>query len=250
MNSYNYRQDPEGKFLLGILKAVAPVCGGINLEYFFSRVDNQKLGAGSKLPHNVMGLIGVANGADGDLRPGLPSQMIEVHDPVRLLVIVEHDPQVVLRTVRNSMQKPTNGFKMNGFILSFTILKKASSTAFGTGNLKAMNPFATMLTQLHTLYHYLNKRRTIFLSINYFQDDLTSAFYSSDSDFRVFGELASSFKQRKMAVANRRGHIWYSTDCNLGPCGNLGDQWLRHSRRQGPCAVPNPRIPILHRPAF
>jgi uncharacterized protein YbcC (UPF0753/DUF2309 family) len=100
MNSYNYRQDPEGKFLLGILKAVAPVCGGINLEYFFSRVDNQKLGAGSKLPHNVMGLIGVANGADGDLRPGLPSQMIEVHDPVRLLVVVEHDPQVVLRTVK------------------------------------------------------------------------------------------------------------------------------------------------------
>ena len=37
-----------------------------------------------------MGLIGVANGIDGDLRPGLPSQMIEVHDPVRLLVIAEH----------------------------------------------------------------------------------------------------------------------------------------------------------------
>ncbi len=100
MNSYNYRQDPEGKYLFGILKAVAPVCGGINLEYFFSRVDNQKLGAGSKLPHNVMGLIGVANGADGDLRPGLPSQMIEIHDPVRLLVIVEHYPQVVLNTIQ------------------------------------------------------------------------------------------------------------------------------------------------------
>jgi uncharacterized protein YbcC (UPF0753/DUF2309 family) len=100
MNSYNYQQDPEGKYLFGIMKAVAPVCGGINLEYFFSRVDNQKLGAGSKLPHNVMGLIGVANGADGDLRPGLPSQMIEVHDPVRLLVVVEHFPQVVLNTIQ------------------------------------------------------------------------------------------------------------------------------------------------------
>lgn len=100
LNSYDCDQDPEGRYLFGILKAVAPVCGGINLEYFFSRVDNQKLGAGSKLPHNVMGLFGVANGADGDLRPGLPSQMIEVHDPVRLLVIVEHHHAVVLKTIQ------------------------------------------------------------------------------------------------------------------------------------------------------
>jgi uncharacterized protein YbcC (UPF0753/DUF2309 family) len=100
MNSFDYRIDPEGKYLLNILKAAAPVCGGINLEYFFSRTDNQKLGAGTKLPHNVMGLFGVANGIDGDLRPGLPSQMIEVHDPVRLLIIVEHLPEVVLKTIQ------------------------------------------------------------------------------------------------------------------------------------------------------
>ncbi|GAB4420600.1 MAG: hypothetical protein OHK0039_34380 [Bacteroidia bacterium] len=99
-NSYDYQVDPTGQYLLGILRAATPVCGGINLEYYFSRVDNQKLGAGTKLPHNVMGLIGVANGIDGDLRPGLPSQMIEVHDPLRLLMIVEHDPAVVLQTIR------------------------------------------------------------------------------------------------------------------------------------------------------
>ncbi len=102
LNSYNYQIDLDGKYLLNILKAVAPVCGGINLEYFFSRVDNQKLGAGTKLPHNVMGLFGVANGIDGDLRPGLPSQMVEVHDPVRLLVIVEHFDDVVLTTIQKS----------------------------------------------------------------------------------------------------------------------------------------------------
>ncbi|MBX7124096.1 MAG: DUF2309 domain-containing protein [Cyclobacteriaceae bacterium] len=102
MNSYDYRIDPEGKYLLNILRPAAPVCGGINLEYFFSRVDNKKLGAGTKLPHNVMGLFGVANGIDGDLRPGLPSQMIEVHDPVRLLIIVEHFPNVVVETIQRS----------------------------------------------------------------------------------------------------------------------------------------------------
>ncbi|WP_224997741.1 YbcC family protein [Cesiribacter sp. SM1] len=103
MNSYDYRVDPTGKYLLTILNAAAPVCGGINLEYYFSRVDNEKLGAGTKLPHNVVGLIGVANGVEGDLRPGLPSQMIEVHDPVRIMFVVEHFPEVVLQTIQKNL---------------------------------------------------------------------------------------------------------------------------------------------------
>jgi uncharacterized protein YbcC (UPF0753/DUF2309 family) len=104
MNSYDYKIDPQGNLLFNIMKPLGPVCGGINLEYFFSRVDNQKLGAGTKLPHNVMGLFGVANGIDGDLRPGLPSQMIEVHDPVRLLIIVEHFPDVVLNVIQRQAE--------------------------------------------------------------------------------------------------------------------------------------------------
>lgn len=99
LNSYDPYQDPEGIYLAGILKAVAPVCGGINLEYYFSRVDNARLGAGSKLPHNVVGLFGVANGMDGDLRPGLPAQMVNIHDPLRLLVIVDQHPQVVFHVL-------------------------------------------------------------------------------------------------------------------------------------------------------
>ena len=102
LNSYDYRIDPDGKVLTNIMKPLGPVCGGINLEYYFSRVDNQKLGAGTKLPHNVMGLFAVANGIDGDLRPGLPSQMVEIHDPVRLLIIVEHFPEVVLSVIKSA----------------------------------------------------------------------------------------------------------------------------------------------------
>ena len=48
----------------------------------------------------MTGLIGVTNSSDGDLRPGLPLQMIEVHDPVRLVILVEHFPEVVLKTVQ------------------------------------------------------------------------------------------------------------------------------------------------------
>ncbi len=102
LNSYDHTTDPDGTILAAVMRPIGLVCGGINLEYYFSRVDNIKLGAGTKLPHNVMGLFGVANSSDGDLRPGLPWQMIEVHDPVRLLVIVEHRPDVVLKAIQST----------------------------------------------------------------------------------------------------------------------------------------------------
>ncbi|HKZ65485.1 MAG TPA: putative inorganic carbon transporter subunit DabA, partial [Chitinophagaceae bacterium] len=102
LNSYDYLTDSDGSILSAVMRPIGLVCGGINLEYYFSRVDNIKMGAGTKLPHNVMGLFGVANSSDGDLRPGLPWQMIEVHDPVRLLVIVEHKPEIVLKAIQSS----------------------------------------------------------------------------------------------------------------------------------------------------
>lgn len=102
LNSYDYTTDADGTILTAVMRPIGLVCGGINLEYYFSRVDNIKMGAGTKLPHNVMGLFGVANSSDGDLRPGLPWQMIEVHDPVRLLVIVEHKPEIVLKAIQSS----------------------------------------------------------------------------------------------------------------------------------------------------
>jgi uncharacterized protein len=104
LNSYDYTTDPDGAVLTAVMRPIGLVCGGINLEYYFSRVDNIKMGAGTKLPHNVMGLFGVANSSDGDLRPGLPWQMIEVHDPVRLMVIVEHQPGIVLKAIQSSAE--------------------------------------------------------------------------------------------------------------------------------------------------
>jgi uncharacterized protein YbcC (UPF0753/DUF2309 family) len=99
MQSYDPLRDPDGLQLADILKAITPVCGGINLEYYFSKTDNESLGAGTKLSHNVMGLLGVANGMDGDLLPGLPAQMIDIHDAVRLLMIIEQNPETVLKAI-------------------------------------------------------------------------------------------------------------------------------------------------------
>ncbi len=95
LHSYDPHQDPEGERLSRILSQVIPVCGGINLEYLFSRIDNSMYGAGTKLPHNVIGLLGVANGVEGDLRTGLPSQMIEVHEPSRLLIVVNQTTTIL-----------------------------------------------------------------------------------------------------------------------------------------------------------
>ncbi len=95
LHSYNPDSDPDGTLIVKILSAVIPVCGGINLEYLFSRIDNSVYGAGTKLPHNVIGLLGVANGVEGDLRTGLPSQMIEVHEPARLLIVIEQTTNIL-----------------------------------------------------------------------------------------------------------------------------------------------------------
>jgi len=99
LQSYDPGADQDGEILAKVLSAVIPVCGGINLEYLFSRIDNSVYGAGTKLPHNVIGLLGVANGVEGDLRTGLPSQMIEVHEPARLLLVVEQRSGIVDRAL-------------------------------------------------------------------------------------------------------------------------------------------------------
>jgi uncharacterized protein YbcC (UPF0753/DUF2309 family) len=91
--SYDPDRDPTGEILLNVLRAVGPVGAGINLEYYFSFVDPSGYGCGTKLPHNITGLLGVMDGHASDLRTGLPWQMVEIHEPVRLLTIVEAEPQ-------------------------------------------------------------------------------------------------------------------------------------------------------------
>jgi len=88
--------DPNFNNLLWLLGAVVPVCAGINLEYYFSFVDRDKFGAGVKQGHNVTSLMGVMNGAKSDLRLGLPWQMVEIHEPSRIIFIVEASSKTIL----------------------------------------------------------------------------------------------------------------------------------------------------------
>lgn len=95
--SYDPTQDGEQlPVLTRILQAIVPVCAGINLEYYFSYVDPAGWGCGTKLPHNVTSLLGIMDGAASDLRTGLPWQMVEIHEPVRLLLALEARPHSVM----------------------------------------------------------------------------------------------------------------------------------------------------------
>ncbi|OWK37671.1 DUF2309 domain-containing protein [Fimbriiglobus ruber] len=96
------RDDATSSILTRTLQAVFPVCGGINLEYYFSYVDSPGFGCGTKLPHNVASLLGVMDGAASDLRTGLPWQMVEIHEPVRLLFVIETTPEAMLQIIEKN----------------------------------------------------------------------------------------------------------------------------------------------------
>lgn len=69
-------------------------------------MDNERLGSGNKLLHNVVGgNLGVFEGNGGDLRIGLPLQSLHdgqrwMHEPVRLCVLIEAPRERILSIVR------------------------------------------------------------------------------------------------------------------------------------------------------
>lgn len=98
--SYNPFNDKSGDVLGNIINAALPVGAGISLEYYFSFIDPFKYGCNTKLPHNVTSLIGVMDGSCSDLRTGLPWQTVEIHEPMRLLVIIEAYEETLLEIVK------------------------------------------------------------------------------------------------------------------------------------------------------
>lgn len=95
LHEYAPGRDPEGEVLTQIMTAPMVVAHWINMQYFFSTVDNTRFGAGNKLLHNVVGgRIGVFEGNTGDLRIGLPMQSLHdgrqwQHEPLRLSVFID-----------------------------------------------------------------------------------------------------------------------------------------------------------------
>jgi hypothetical protein len=116
LHSYDYRVDLNRRLLETILTGPLVVGQWINMEHYFSAVDNERFGSGSKVYHNVAGRFGVMTGNLSDLRTGLPAQTVltdgrPYHQPVRLITVIEapfaqakaavEDVVAVKRLVRN-----------------------------------------------------------------------------------------------------------------------------------------------------
>ena len=94
LHDYDWTEDAGFKVLELILTAPVVVASWISLQYFGSVVAPDAFGGGNKLLHNVVGGIGVLEGAGGLMRAGLPWQSVHdgsrlVHEPLRLTVCVE-----------------------------------------------------------------------------------------------------------------------------------------------------------------
>jgi uncharacterized protein YbcC (UPF0753/DUF2309 family) len=86
--------DPDGSALTAIMTAPLIVAQWINAQYYFSTIQPERHGAGSKTVHNPVGDIGVLAGHTGDLRTGLPWQSVAagdelLHAPLRLSVLIQ-----------------------------------------------------------------------------------------------------------------------------------------------------------------
>ena len=94
LHSYDFREDPSNRLLEVLLTAPQVVAQWINMEHYFSAVDNEVYGSGSKIYHNVVGRFGIMSGPWSDLRLGLARQTVmngetPYHEPMRLITIVE-----------------------------------------------------------------------------------------------------------------------------------------------------------------
>ncbi len=159
LTSYDPTQDDEQATILArILAAAIPVCAGINLEYYFSTVDPDGYGCGSKLPHNVTSLLGVMEGAASDMRPGLSRQMVEIHEPVRILFVIETTKQQMLGIMKDN---PTIDILVRNEWLQLAILDPDSAeiSVFHKGEFQRYNPETTQLPQVESSYQWYRGQR-------------------------------------------------------------------------------------------
>ena len=76
LHSYDYREDLDGQLLEVVMTGPQIVGQWINMEHYFSAVDPEGYGSGSKIYHNVVGRFGIMSGPQSDLRTGLAWQTV------------------------------------------------------------------------------------------------------------------------------------------------------------------------------
>jgi hypothetical protein len=105
LHSYDYRLDPAGRLLEVVMTGPQVVGQWINMEHYFSTVDQEIYGSGSKIYHNVVGRLGIMAGPQSDLRTGLAWQTVmdgprPYHEPMRLLTVIEAPRERIDQIIR------------------------------------------------------------------------------------------------------------------------------------------------------
>lgn len=105
LHSYDYREDSTGRLLEVVMTGPQVVGQWINMEHYFSTVDPDVYGSGSKIYHNVVGRLGIMAGPQSDLRTGLAWQTVmngprPYHEPMRLLTVIEAPRQRIDQVIR------------------------------------------------------------------------------------------------------------------------------------------------------
>ena len=81
----------------------------INMEHYFSTVDQEVYGSGSKIYHNVVGRLGIMSGPQSDLRTGLAWQTVmNGQQPVSRGHAAIHSDRSTERKNRQDRTKPTS----------------------------------------------------------------------------------------------------------------------------------------------
>jgi uncharacterized protein YbcC (UPF0753/DUF2309 family) len=95
LHSYDWQRDDEGDALEAILTGPWVVTEWINMQYYFSTVDNATWGSGSKVTQSPVGNMAVIQGNGGDAATGLPRESLfdvdgtPYHQPLRLSTVIE-----------------------------------------------------------------------------------------------------------------------------------------------------------------
>lgn len=128
------------------------------MQYFLSSVDSAGFGSGTKLPHNVTSLLGVMEGAASDLRPGLPWQGVEIHEPVRCLFVLETTPEGILGIMERS---PGVGKILKNGWGKLAVMDPESSeiTVYENGEFVPFERCRESLPQVETSWDWFHGRR-------------------------------------------------------------------------------------------
>src|SRR5690606_34536551 len=102
-----------------------------------------------KLPHNIVSLLGVIEGTSSDLRTGLHQQMVEIHEPMRMVTVIDTTPEAMLTVMKGN---PAIDRLVRGEWLYLAVIDPETSeiSIFEDGSFRRYSPSGTRLAEVES----------------------------------------------------------------------------------------------------